>query len=76
VSNIESLLLVIAAIFLVFLNAPIGAAIWPMLPVIGTWINNVPSAAAMRSYIMAVAIGSIGLGIRLLLGMERSHLGE
>jgi hypothetical protein len=74
--SIEATTLLIAGVLVIFATAPIGGAIWSGLPVIGNWVNDVPSGAAMRAYIMAVAIGSIGLGVRILLGMERAHFGE
>jgi len=70
VRNFESLVLVICTISLMLMNAPVGSLL-PLVPEIGDWIQTVVSAAGMRGIIMGTAIGSIGIGVRILLGRER-----
>lgn len=40
------------------------------------WILTVPSAGAMVGFNMGIALGSILVGIRMMLGLERGWLGE
>jgi ABC-type antimicrobial peptide transport system permease subunit len=73
--NMEAALLLIAAIFVMLKNAPIGEMIWMGFPDIGRWLMNVPNTAAFRGIMIGTAIGAIGLGLRILLGKERAFLG-
>jgi hypothetical protein len=36
---------------------------------------NVPNSAAMRAMGMAAALGMVGVSLRIILGLERGHLG-
>jgi hypothetical protein len=73
--NMEAALLLVAAIFVMLKNAPIGETIWSGFPLIGAWLMNVPNTAGFRGIMMGTAIGAIGLGLRILLGKERGFLG-
>jgi len=72
----ESLVMLVAGFFVIFLNAPIGVIIWEGFPVIGTWIQNYPVTGASRGFGIAVALGGIGISLRILLGYERSLTGD
>ena len=39
------------------------------------WIMNVPTTAAMRGITMGAAMGVIVMGLKVILGIERSYLG-
>ena len=73
--NIESAFILVAGIIVMLMNAPIGAVIWSGFPGLGKWIMDVPSAAVNRAVLIGVGIGSIIIGIRILLGYDRSYLG-
>ena len=72
----EALVLGITGIFVMLMNAPIGAAIWPGFPVIGKWIMDVPNASAFRGFIIGSSVGAIAIGLRVLIGRERGVLGR
>jgi hypothetical protein len=74
--SIESALLLITGVIVMLRNAPIGNVIWTGFPVIGSWLLDVPSVAGNRAVFIGVGIGTVLLGLRVLLGYERSYLGE
>jgi len=73
-TTFASACVLVAGIFVILTLAPIGAAISPVIPVIGTWVQNVPNLAGMRAIVIGVGIGIVALGVRTILGYERGHL--
>ncbi|MBA3817932.1 MAG: hypothetical protein H0X17_03500 [Deltaproteobacteria bacterium] len=73
--NIEAGLLLGAAIIVLLARAPIGALISNWLPDLAQWILDVPSNGSRRAIIMGAAVGAIATSLRVILGLERSHLG-
>jgi len=75
VKNFGSLLLVSSSIFVMLRNAPIGATFWKGFPIIGTWVSDIVMSSGMRGIVLGVAIGSMGVCIRILMGWEKGALG-
>jgi hypothetical protein len=73
--NVESALLLGSAIIILLARAPIGRAISTSLPDVAQWILDIPSNGGRRAIIMGAAVGAIATGLRVILGIERSHLG-
>jgi len=73
--NVEAALLLGAAILIMLGRAPIGRAISDALPEISDWILDIPNNAGRRAIMMGAALGAIATGLRVILGLERSHLG-
>jgi len=73
--SIDSAILLISASLVMLGNAPIGQAIYADMPMFKDWIMNVPNMAAQRGIMIGASIGAIALGIRILMGIERGHLG-
>jgi hypothetical protein len=73
--SIESGLLLVAAIFLIFLNAPIGGVIHPVLPQIGKMIWDLSGATGMRAILIGIGIGTLAIGLRIIIGQEKTPLG-
>ncbi|MCB9777547.1 MAG: hypothetical protein H6742_03195 [Alphaproteobacteria bacterium] len=76
--NLEAALLLGAAIIVMVARVPAGES----LPVIGdylprfmNWIMDVPNIAARRAIFIGAALGAVATGLRVILGLERSHLG-
>ncbi|MBS7638053.1 hypothetical protein KEJ49_04095 [Candidatus Bathyarchaeota archaeon] len=74
--NVDAALLLIAGIFVMLMNAPIGEVIWVQIPVIGRWFNDVGQVPAMRTFLIVAAFGLLAFGFRTLLGRERGFYGE
>lgn len=74
--NLESGLLLGAAILVMLGLVPIGRALSPIFPEIQEWIVDIPNNAGRRAIMMGAALGAIATGLRVILGLERSHLGS
>lgn len=74
--NTEAALLLGSAIFILIGLAPFGRLISDSLPDVANWIIDIPSNSGRRAIMMGAAIGGIATGLRIILGLERSHLGE
>lgn len=53
----------------------IGQLMWSQIPVIGNWIMAVPNTAGMRGIVIGSCLGAVGVSLRIMLGLERGHLG-
>jgi hypothetical protein len=73
--NTEAGLLLGSAILVLLGRAPIGRLLSDKLPEITNWIIDVPNNAGRRAIIIGAALGAIVTGLRVLLGMERQHVG-
>jgi hypothetical protein len=74
--NAEAALLLGAAILIMLGRVPIGRAMSDVLPQISDWILSVPNNAGRRAIMMGAALGAIATSLRVILGLERSHLGS
>jgi hypothetical protein len=73
--NVEATVLLIAAIVVMIGRVPIGEALSERLPTLVNWLMEVPNTAARRAIFIGAALGAIATGLRIILGIERSHLG-
>jgi len=71
IRSIESSILLVAGILIMFSNIPLGAFI-PGLNEVGTWVFKVPSAAGSRALEIAISFGIVVMGYRTLIGREKS----
>lgn len=71
----QATLMVLTAVVVALGRVGIGQAMWPALGPISDWINRYPNASAMRGIVIGAALGTVSLGIRVILGIERGHLG-
>lgn len=77
----EAVLLLGAAILVMLGQVPVGAALWGPdsalggFPGVKDWIMDVPNLAGKRAILMGAALGAISTGLRVILGLERAHLG-
>ncbi len=81
--NFEAILLIVAAIIIMLgrvpmaelFNLPHGEHIDAKMPQIYEWIMQFPALAGKRGILFGVALGAIATSLRIILGIERSHLG-
>ena len=77
----EASLLLIAAIIVMLGRVPLGQFLtksWPepaRLPNLTEVIMAYPNMAAFRGILMGAALGVMAMGLRIILGIERSYLG-
>jgi hypothetical protein len=74
--NAEAALLLLAAILVMLARAPLGRSISDFFPDLGQWLIDIPNNAGRRAIMMGAAIGAIATGLRVIVGLERSHLGS
>jgi hypothetical protein len=48
---------------------------WLHIPNLSNWIMSFPNAAGQRAIMIGIALGVISTSMKLILGIERSHLG-
>ncbi|MGD2200472.1 MAG: hypothetical protein PVJ38_02430 [Candidatus Bathyarchaeota archaeon] len=65
--NLDSTILLLCGTFVLMSVLPIFTGFIPQLSDIGGWIMNVPGVAGYRAFTIGVALGTIGLGIRIFL---------
>jgi len=76
--NTEATVMLVAAALVMLAAVPVGASIpgvGEYLVAIKNWIMSVPNNAARRAIFIGAALGAIATGLRVILGLERTHLG-
>ncbi len=79
--NREATLLLLAGFLVMLGRVPIGDTLTGFLPEgyrlsnLTDWIMNVPNKAGQRAIMIGIALGIVSTSLRLILGIERSHLG-
>jgi hypothetical protein len=82
--NKEATILLIAAFIILLGRTPLGvyATSWVpesfsllQIPNMAIWIMASPNMAGQRAIMIGIALGVISMSLRLILGIERTHLG-
>jgi len=76
IRNLESVLLLVAAVIVMIGRVPIGEMIFPYSPEVADWVLRVPSMAARRGIFIGIGLGSIATALRVIVGIERTYLGR
>jgi branched-subunit amino acid ABC-type transport system permease component len=81
----EATVLLVAAFVILIGRTPVGHALtawipapfsdWFHIPNFSAWIMSVPNLAGQRTIQIGIALGIVSNSLRLILGIERSHLG-
>src|SRR4030067_1318852 len=76
IRSVQASLLAITAVLVMIGRVPIGEAIWKDFSNFSEWIMNVPQLAGKRAILIGAALGAISTGLKVLVGLERTHLGQ
>lgn len=71
----EAALLLIAATLVMLGRVPLGSYIWRRFPEVADWIMAFPNMAGQRAIMIGIALGTISMSLRVILGIERGYLG-
>ena len=71
----EAALLLVAATLVMLGRVPLGSYIWPRFPALANWIMDFPNMAGQRAIMIGIALGTVSMSLRIILGIERSYLG-
>lgn len=83
--NREATLLLVAAFIILLGRTPFGTMLTAWIPDsfslleipnLAIWIMNSPNLAGQRAIIIGIGLGVISMSLRLILGVERSYLGD
>ncbi len=78
--NFEALILLLSAAIIMLGRVPIGDYIFSIfgikISLISDYIISVLNAAAQRAILIAIGIGTIIISLKLLFGVEKSHIGK
>jgi hypothetical protein len=75
VRNSEAFLLLLAAIIVMFGRLSVAEMIWDGFLDMAAWTLDFPNNAGKRAILIGIALGAVSTGLRVILGLERSHLG-
>jgi len=73
--TLQAVILLIAAIFIMLRNAPIGGVISPIIPLIGNEIWDLSTKTGMRGILIGIGIGTLALALRVIIAEEKTPLG-
>ncbi len=74
VKSLQAGVLMTSAVIVMLSKVGFGELIWKQIPIIGNWIMAVPNTAGMRGIIIGSCLGAVGVSLRIMLGLERSHI--
>lgn len=71
----QAAVLLISGMIVMLGSVGVGYAMWPGFPKVSAWLLDIPNTAAMRGITIGAALGMVALSMRVILGLERGHLG-
>ncbi|UCD62622.1 MAG: hypothetical protein JSW34_07575 [Candidatus Zixiibacteriota bacterium] len=79
--NYEATVLLIAAFFVMIGRVPVGDVITGFMPEgyrfsdLAIWIMDYPQTAGQRAIMIGIGLGVVSTSLRVILGIERAHIG-
>jgi hypothetical protein len=73
--NLDAAVLLISGMIILWSVLPLFTGPFPFLVPMASWLNNVPVVAGYRAFVMGTSLGSIGLGLRIMLQKHPEVLG-
>ncbi len=74
IKNAYSVALMVSAI-LMMIRVGVFASVLPFGPTVSAWIWDIPTTAGMRAVTIGAALSLVGNSFRVIVGLERGHLG-
>jgi len=83
--NREATILLVAAFIILLGRTPFGMMVtaWipdsfsiMQIPNLAIWVMNSPNLAGQRAIIIGIGLGVVSMSLRLILGIERTYLGD
>jgi hypothetical protein len=74
VRNVDAAILLVCGCLVMLANIPFGEQLWSDLPFVSDWIMRIINGSAMKGIVIGGAIGAIATALKVLVGVERSHL--
>jgi hypothetical protein len=73
--NLDAAVLLISGMIILWSVLPLFTGPFPFLVPLASWLNNVPVVAGYRAFVMGTSLGTIGLGLRIMLQKHPEVLG-
>jgi hypothetical protein len=73
--SLEVAILIAVSLFLIVGSSPLGDLVIHGWSAAGLWLTATPGGAAYRAVTLGLYLGAFATGIRVLLGIERAHIG-
>jgi len=74
IRNSYTVVLMVSAI-LMMLRVGFFASVLPFTPAVSAWVWDIPTTAGMRAVTIGAALSLVGNSFRIIVGLERGHLG-
>ncbi|HHY12360.1 MAG TPA: hypothetical protein GX529_06995 [Firmicutes bacterium] len=76
IKNLDSIVLMISAVWVMLASVPIGEIISPNVGIVKDWLLAVPGSAVARAMANGLFLAGFAATLRIFLGLERRHLGQ
>ncbi len=73
--NLDATVLLVSGTLVLWSVLPLFTGFFPFLSPLGSWVSSVPSVAGYRAFTIGVALGTIGLGLRIFMHKHKEVLG-
>lgn len=67
-------MLLVAAVIVMLGDTPLGS-LWPPLGAFTGWLIRTPVTGAYRAIQMGATLGALAMALRIVFGIERTHVG-
>jgi hypothetical protein len=74
--SVEATFITVAAFIGLMANTPIWNVYAPIMKTLNTWIQSNVTTSAYRGILIGAGFGTLGIGIRTILGIESGYLGR
>jgi hypothetical protein len=74
--TLEATILLVCGVLVMLGRAPLGELISDFFPKAADCLIRIPNMAGNRGIMIGAAIGTVATGLRVLLGIDRGHLGS